>query len=475
MRPLLGFSRVLAVALVLLGALVACGFFSPLAVESVTLKRADAGGNPGETVTAFKPSDRKLFAVAALNQVATNVSLRIVWTMVDTPAGKDVKLDEVTAGGIAANTFTTNFARPTNWPPGKYRIDFFQGDKLLKAQEFTVDAGPVAVESVTLKRADASGNPGETVTAFKPSDRKLFAVAALNQIVANFKGKIVWTMVDTSAGKNEKLIESPLAMTAVADELSATLTMPRDLLPGKYKVDFYQGDNLLKSKDFAIEGASPAIVAATKPGSATPVAGASVNVTGVYDVAGRNPDGSPFGATATVRQADQIYTVTWDSPKRRGRGAGILRGGEFALAWGSFDCEVNLYQARPDGNLDGLVGNVEEVKTGTETATRSTPGVGLDGNYSVKGTNIDRSDYQGALVVTRQGSVFRFTWQIEGDRYDGVGLQRGSSVVAVAPSDGKSRPDCGASLLTIGADGVLDGITTSYGMTATGSEIWKKR
>ena len=464
MRPLFGFLRVLVVALVLLGSLASCGFLSgPLAVESVTLKRADASGNPGETVTAFKPSDRKLFAVAVLNQVATNVTLRIVWTMVDSPAGKDVKLDEVSAGGLAANTFTTNLTRPTNWAPGKYRVDFFQGDKLLKAQEFIVDAGPLAVESVTLKRADAAGNPGETVTVFKPSDRKFFAIASLNQLVANFQGKIVWTMVDTSAGKNEKLVEAPLAMTTVADELTATLTTQQDLPPGKYKVDFYRGDSLLKSHDVAIEGTIAAPVVAA-------------NVSGIYDVAGRNPDGSAFGVTATVRQSDQIHTISWDSAGRRGRGVGIIRGNEFALTWGTSDCELSLYQVRPDGTLDGITGDVEGVKTGTEIATRSTPGTGLDGTYSVKGMNTNPAAYQGALVVIPQGAVFRFTWQVDGDRYDGVGLRRGNSVLAVASSnDGKSRSDCAIALLTIGAGGVLDGISAAGTLTATGSEVWKKR
>ena len=461
MRPLFGFLRVLMVALVLLGSLASCSFLSgPLAVESVTLKRADAGGNPGETVTVFKPSDRKLFAIAVLNQVATNVTLRIVWTMVDSPAGKDVKLDEVTTGGLAANTFTTNLTRPTNWAPGKYKVDFFQGDKLLKSQEFIVDAGPVAVESVTLKRADAAGNPGETVTVFKPSDRKFFAIASLNQLVANFQGKIVWTMVDTSAGKNEKLVEAPLAMTTVADELTATLTTQQDLPPGKYKVDFYRGDSLLKSHDVAIEGTMAPVVAA--------------NVSGIYDVAGRNPDGSAFGVTATVRQSDQIHTITWDSAGRRGKGVGVIRGNEFALTWGTSECELSFYQVRPDGSLDGVTGDVEGVKTGTEVATRSTPGTALDGTYSVKGTTPDKSAYQGAMVVIPQGSVYRFTWQVDGDRFDGVGLKRGNTVVSVA-SDSKSKSDCAIALLTVGTGGVLDGISAAGTQTATGSEVWKKR
>ena len=133
---------VLAFLPVLLGALAACGDQggtpAPLAVDNVTFKLPDAGGSPGKSVTAFAPGDRKIFAEAKLNQTVTNFSGKAVWTAVDTSAGKGITVAEAPLSGLAGNILTTNAELPRDWPTGTYRVSFYQGDTLLKAQEFTI-------------------------------------------------------------------------------------------------------------------------------------------------------------------------------------------------------------------------------------------------------------------------------------------------------------------------------------------------
>jgi hypothetical protein len=134
-------ARAVAVALVLVAVLAACGgggSAGPLAVESVAFMRDDGSGKPGATVTSFKPSDRILHAKAQLNQMATGFNGKIVWIAVDTEAGANIPIAEVPLAGLAANVLNSQLELPSDWPVGKYRVDFYSGDTVLKSGEFTV-------------------------------------------------------------------------------------------------------------------------------------------------------------------------------------------------------------------------------------------------------------------------------------------------------------------------------------------------
>jgi hypothetical protein len=139
LRSILLGARAVAVALVLVAALAACGGGSagPLQVDSVAFMRDDAG-KPGATVASFKPSDHVLHAEAKLNQMTTNFTGRVAWVAVDTAAGAGIPIAETNVSGLAANTISSKLELPTDWPVGNYRVDFFQGDTLLKSGEFTV-------------------------------------------------------------------------------------------------------------------------------------------------------------------------------------------------------------------------------------------------------------------------------------------------------------------------------------------------
>ncbi len=135
-RALVTLVFVLAVALVACGGGQASG---PVAVESVTFMRDD-GGKPGAVTTSFKPSDHILHAQAKLNQTTTGFNGKVVWVAVETEGGNGVTIAETNVSGLAANTITGKVELPRDWPIGKYRVDFYQGDTLLKSGEFTVAA-----------------------------------------------------------------------------------------------------------------------------------------------------------------------------------------------------------------------------------------------------------------------------------------------------------------------------------------------
>ena len=77
---------------------------------------------------------------------------------------------------------------------------------------------------------------------------------------------------------------------------------------------------------------------------------ALADLAGIYDVLGRNADGSPYEGTATIRQAGDGYSVQW-SVGADYSGQGQLTGDIFVVSWG--DATPAFYLVMPDGELHG--------------------------------------------------------------------------------------------------------------------------
>jgi hypothetical protein len=94
----------------------------------------------------------------------------------------------------------------------------------------------------------------------------------------------------------------------------------------------------------------------------------------------------------------------------------------------------------------------------------------ISGEYEVNGTNENGAgDYKGTLDVTKRDEVYQFSWDTAGKKYDGVGVQNGSSV-AVAFTEGTNGKGCGVVLYKINSDGSLDGKAGYWGVNTSESE-----
>lgn len=134
--------KALFLALIALVSLLAsaCGSSEPVAIESVTLSRDDGSGSPGETVTAFSPSDRVFHATIQLNRIETGLKVKLAWIAVDAGGAQNELIDESEFTGLAVNTINGQIELPQDWPTGKYRLDIFLNDELKRSVDFTVDA-----------------------------------------------------------------------------------------------------------------------------------------------------------------------------------------------------------------------------------------------------------------------------------------------------------------------------------------------
>jgi len=119
--------------------------------------------------------------------------------------------------------------------------------------EPTAQVEDVAIKSVKLLRDDGSGNPGEVVKSFRPSDRRHhFRVELADMRAGGTEVRWVFTGVDTTAGKNIEIAESRTS-ALVANVISGSVALPpRDWPTGSYKADLYLNDRLIKTIEYVV-------------------------------------------------------------------------------------------------------------------------------------------------------------------------------------------------------------------------------
>jgi hypothetical protein len=107
-------------------------------VESVTLMRDD-GGEPGEEVTSFKPADHVMHFVIKFGDIQLNTKMSADLIAVNAGGSKDQSIVKKDMDALAVNTFTFTASLPQDWPVGRYKLDVYLADKLVKSHPFTVE------------------------------------------------------------------------------------------------------------------------------------------------------------------------------------------------------------------------------------------------------------------------------------------------------------------------------------------------
>ena len=125
-------------------------------------------------------------------------------------------------------------------------------------------------------------------------------------------------------------------------------------------------------------------------------------LTGQYNVAGTNPDGSQYSGTLEVIARGSVYQFKWNAGTQYD-GIGVRQGRIIAVAFASGGdgkgCGVVDYAIMNDGTLDGKWGYWGASTAGTERATRVIGRGGIEGEYTATGTNIDGTRYQVKISV----------------------------------------------------------------------------
>ena len=193
--------------------------------------------------------------------------------------------------------------------------------------------------------------------------------------------------------------------------------------------------------------------------------------TGTYIANGTNPDGSTYDGTLQITRAGDVYEFTWEAGYVF-VGEGIQRGDKVAVAYPDDSCQVALYDIGPEGTLTGDWVGEAGTGLGTEVATPtgSVSGGAVEGTYTYAGTAPDGGSYEGTMTIDASGDLYTVVQEETGtgNQYISVGITLGQSL---AMSYGPEET-CGVVLYTIRADGSLDGVWGTFGVSSqAGTEL----
>jgi hypothetical protein len=77
-------------------------------------------------------------AVIRLDQVLVNPNVHVSSTAVEIDAGSNIFIGDVPLNGIVANMIDAHITLPSDFPTGKYRVDFYLDDQILQSGDFQI-------------------------------------------------------------------------------------------------------------------------------------------------------------------------------------------------------------------------------------------------------------------------------------------------------------------------------------------------
>jgi hypothetical protein len=188
----------------------------------------------------------------------------------------------------------------------------------------------------------------------------------------------------------------------------------------------------------------------------------AADIEGSYAVSGTNTDGSAYEGSLTVSRTGDTYRFAWQTGEPY-EGVGVVDGNHVAVGWGGAQCGGVIYRIAGDGSLSGRWALMGTSDAGTESATPVGRNAGLEGDYSINGSNPDGTEYAGSLNIEDAGDVLYVSWEAGGS-YVGQGIVM-DDVLGTSYGD----DTCGIALYQIRGN-TLDGLWTTYDAGTTGTE-----
>jgi Caspase domain len=176
----------------------------------------------------------------------------------------------------------------------------------------------------------------------------------------------------------------------------------------------------------------------------------SIDLAGVYRVAGTNPNGGKYHGMVALTQDKDQFDFTWWIAKDVFRGSGHFAGKMLVVNWS--DKTPVIYTFGEEGELDGEWADGSATET-LELVANAAPGdIALsEGSYKVEGKNADGSAYEGTVEIERQGKGYHLSWEVGSSSYEGNGLLAGNLLTV---EWGSPTPV----VYALGTDGSLTGL-----------------
>lgn len=209
----------------------------PLRVEQVTL-HADNAGQPGNDVAQFDYRQLTQHFRAVLNQAVDGKSGTWVFTAKSTAAGNNKPIQSL-QGKLDGNEIRAQLTLKTPWPVGTYHVDILVDGQSVHGFDYEVtgESTELAFLGHTLSTDNGQGQPGKSVDAFKPTDRKIH-LQVTTKGVDTTEPEVIWRLYRVADGKDVELGNTAQPRMKLQDSiLRAQFESAGDWKPGDYRAD----------------------------------------------------------------------------------------------------------------------------------------------------------------------------------------------------------------------------------------------
>lgn len=111
----------------------------------------------------------------------------------------------------------------------------------------------VKIEWIKLYNDNGSGDEGNEVTSFKPTDNPQHFVARMSEFEGGMKIRFVLIAVDAGGEKNFKIMEKEQETNSFTNQIVLTAKLPRPFPVGDYRADCYVNGKLSKSVNYKVQ------------------------------------------------------------------------------------------------------------------------------------------------------------------------------------------------------------------------------
>ncbi|MGQ9706520.1 MAG: hypothetical protein ACUVWP_05890 [bacterium] len=215
----------------------------------------------------------------------------------------------------------------------------------------------------------------------------------------------------------------------------------------------------------------------------------NVDLAGLYNIKGTNPDNSEYEGTLNITKNGDAYSGTWQTADLNYDGVAIRESNYLVFAFADADRTwfgVCLYKIEKSGALNGVWASYAMDGLGTEIATKmgvsppavkfkpDTPIHPIEASYNFTGTNVDGSEYSGTVTLQKTVSYFDINWKDTlGNEFIGLGIPH-KNIFAVATAE-PQPPNFGVCVYKLVAPDKLEGLwTANAGDGKLIKENWSK-
>jgi hypothetical protein len=196
---------------------------------------------------------------------------------------------------------------------------------------------------------------------------------------------------------------------------------------------------------------------------------AFAQVSGSYDVTGKDVDGKPYKGKLSASKSGQTLKLRYSSGKSY-NGVGIEKGSLLFSAWGPSDkCGMGVYEIKDGAAGDGMYADIGHPQVGKEVLKRTAGSGEVNGTYEIAGKDFDGVPFAGLVKVEPRGPVYKLSFKTAGEEYDGIGMTFANHLVV-----GWGGKGCAVAAYEMKADNTGTGKYAEFGVGKLGEETLMK-